>query len=214
MADTGEGSLRSQWDRWTATHNTSSGGAVNESAKTLFSGWAETLNNTANDVYNRLPLTQNDAQDINNQEPEWFTLSRFERLMGFIACLLGSAACFTISFFLFPVLALNPRKFGLLWSLGSILFVISFGLLQGPVAYFHHLTSASRLPFTVFFFGSVFATIYFSAIMKSTILTLLSSLVEIFAVIYYTVSYFPFGAQGLRMATAVGFRQIVSLVGL
>jgi hypothetical protein len=213
MVDTGESSLREQWNRWSSSHNTAGTGALNESAKTLFSGWAETLNNTANDVYNRLPMTQQDADSVAQQEPEWFTLSRFERLMGFIACLAGSAICFTICFLLFPVLAIQPRKFGLLWSFGSLLFVISFGLLQGPVAYFHHLTSAQRLPFTVFFFGSVILTIYFSAVLKSTILTLVSSIVEVFAIIYYTVSYFPFGAQGLRMATSVGARQITSLAG-
>ncbi|CEP22453.1 SFT2 [Cyberlindnera jadinii] len=212
MTDTGESSLREQWNRWNSTHTTSSSG-VNEGAKTFFSGWAETLNNTANDVYNRLPLTQQDADSVAQQEPEWFTLSRFERLMGFIACLLGSAVCFTISFLLFPVLALKPRKFGLLWSLGSLLFVISFGLLQGPVAYFKHLTSSSRLPFTVLFFSSVILTIYFAAVVKSTILTLISSVFEVVAIIYYTVSYFPFGAQGLRMATAVGARQIGSFAG-
>lgn len=203
---------------WSSTHNTAApattgAGAINESAKTLFSGWAETLNSTANDVYQRLPMTQQDANSIAQEEPSWFTLSRFERLMGFIACLGGSILCFTMCFFLFPVLAIKPRKFGLLWSLGSLLFVISFGLLQGPVAYFNHLTSKQRLPFTVFFFGSVVATIYFSGFMKSTILTLFSSIVEIVAIAYYTVSYFPFGTQGLRMATSVGARQISSLVG-
>jgi hypothetical protein len=210
-----ESNLRAQWMDWSSRSDspqTQGQGAVAESARTLFSGWAETLNSTANDVYSRLPLTQQDADQVAPQEPSWFQLSRFERLMGFLACLLGSIACFAISFLLFPVLALNPRKFGLLWSLGSILFVISFGLLQGPVAYFHHLTSAARLPFTVFFFLSVMSTIYFSAVLKSTPLTLVSSVLEIIAVVYYTVSYFPFGAQGLRLATSVGVRQVSGLV--
>lgn len=212
MADTGESSLREQWNKWSSSHAPNST-PMNESAKTLFSGWAEQLNSTANDVYSRLPLTQQDAESVAHQEPSWFTLSRFERLMGFVACLVGSAVCFAMCFLLFPVLAIQPRKFGLLWSLGSLLFVISFGLLQGPVAYFQHLTSAARLPFTVFFFSSVVMTLYFSAVMKSTILTLIASIVEVVAIAYYTVSYFPLGAQGLRMATAVGARQITSLVG-
>ncbi|KAH3679971.1 hypothetical protein WICMUC_000714 [Wickerhamomyces mucosus] len=214
MADTSESTLRQQWNQWTSNHNVQSNNPVNEGAKTLFTGWAETINNSANDVYQRLPFTQQDAESVANQEPSWFTLNRFERLMGFIACLLGSTACFTLSFVLFPVLALNPRKFGLLWSLGSLLFVISFGLLQGPVAYVKHLTSPSRLPFTGFFFSSVILTIYFSAFLKSTVLTLISSIVEVIAVIYYTVSYFPFGAQGLRMATAVGARQVGGLISI
>lgn len=192
--------LRAQWMDW-SSRNT-------ESTSNYFSGLTDSLNSTANDFYNKLPFTNQDEQ----AEPSWFQLSRIERMIGFGACLLGSIACFTISIFLFPVLALNPRKFGLLWSLGSLLFVVSFGILQGPIAYYSHLTSKERLPFTVFFFLSVFSTIYFSAFMKSTILTLISSVFEIIAVIYYTVSYFPFGAQTLRLATSVGVRQVSGLV--
>lgn len=205
-------SLRDQFNSWTA-QSASLGTEGSEgpfsSARNAFSSFTSSVNETANDYFNRLPFTSADA-DV--QEPSWFQLSRLERLVGFIGCLLAAIACFTLSFFLFPVLALKPRKFGLLWSLGSLLFVISFGVLQGPVAYFKHLTSAQRLPFTCFFFGSVLLTVYFSAIQKSTILTLVFSLVEIVAVLYYTVSYFPFGAQTLRMMSSLGYRHVSSYV--
>lgn len=85
----------------------------------------------------------------------------------------------------------------MLWSMGSLLFVVSFGILQGPHAYVRHLLSRERFVFTVVFFGSVLFTIYASVVMKSTIITILSSVVELFAVLYYTVSYFPFGATTL-----------------
>ena len=150
-------------------------------------------------------LTQQDL--TTNPEPEWFSLSRTERLSLFVCFVLGSVACFTICVFLFPVLAVQPRKFGLLWSMGSLLFVLAFGVLQGPIACMKHLTSRERLPFTVFFFTSCFMTIYFAACTKSTLLTMPCAVLELIAVIYYAVSYFPFGGAGLRMISSIGVNQ-------
>lgn len=112
-----------------------------------------------------------------------------------------------------PVLALKPRKFGLLWSLGSILFVVAFAILNGPVAYLKHMVSKDRIYFSAFFLVTVFTTIYFSVVVKSTLLTVISGFCELIAVIYYTVSYFPFGAQTLSMITSTGGRQAISLMG-
>lgn len=194
-------SFRDSLQRWNESRPQHSAG-FNESAKTLFSSWADSFNNTAQDVYARLPMTRQDVEQ--DQEPSWFSLSRTERLLLFVCFILGSAACFTICIFLFPVLAVKPRKFGLLWSMGSLLFVLAFGVLMGPLAYVRHLTSKERLPFTVFFFGSCFLTIYFAAISKSTILTLPCAVLELIAVVYYAVSYFPFGGTGLRMMSYAG----------
>jgi hypothetical protein len=164
--------------------------------------------------YIRLPLTNQDAtvpaENDTWEEPSWFQLSRWDRLLIFGMCLAGSAACFALCFFIMPVLALKPRKFGLLWSLGSLLFVISFGVLQGPVNYVVHLVSPTRLPFTLAYFGSIIATLIFSVGMRSTILTILATVVQIIAAIWYTVSYFPMGAQSLKFASRVGARQVTA----
>ncbi|GCF00900.1 protein transport protein sft2 [Zygosaccharomyces mellis] len=195
-------SFRNSFQRWNENRSQNSQG-FNESAKTLFSSWADSFNNTAQDVYARLPLTRQDVEQ--DQEPPWFSLSRTERLLLFLSFILGSAACFTICVFLFPALAVKPRKFGLLWSMGSLLFVLAFGVLMGPIAYLKHLSSKERIPFTIFFFGTCLLTIYFAAISKSTILTLPCAILELVAVVYYAISYFPFGAAGMRMMSYAGF---------
>lgn len=107
-----------------------------------------------------------------------------------------------MTFFLFPVLALKPTKFAFLWLMGSLLFVISFGILQGPNAYIKHLTSKDRILFTTVFFGSVLITLYCAAILKSAILTIVASVVELFAILYYIFSYFPFGATTVTWFTS------------
>ncbi|KAF4004094.1 Got1/Sft2-like family protein [Saccharomyces cerevisiae] len=122
----------------------------------------------------------------------------------FCLFLLGATACFTLCTFLFPVLAAKPRKFGLLWTMGSLLFVLAFGVLMGPLAYLKHLTARERLPFSMFFFATCFMTIYFAAFSKNTVLTITCALLELVAVIYYAISYFPFGATGLRMLSSAG----------
>lgn len=103
---------------------------------------------------------------------------------------------------MFPVLALRPTKFAVLWLMGSLLFVVSFGVLQGPRAYFKHLTSKDRILFTTVFFGSVLLTMYCAAVRKSVVLTIGASAVEIIAVMYYIFSYFPFGATTVTWFTS------------
>lgn len=191
QGDSFGGAFREQFSNWSQRNSRPT--APN------FSEWTDYVKNGANDLYNSLPTYRNENQV---QEPSWFQLSSFEKILGFAMCLAGSALCFAISFFMFPVLALKPRKFGMLWSLGSLLFVLSFGILQGPKKYTMHLLSRDRIVFIGVFFGSVVATLYSSIILKSTILTIITGVIELFAVLYYTVSYFPFGAQTLTFFTS------------
>ncbi|ODV85969.1 hypothetical protein CANARDRAFT_198194 [[Candida] arabinofermentans NRRL YB-2248] len=187
--------------------------SISGMAKSFFTSFTDKVSDGYNQAYNVLPLNNQDLESTNTSEPSWFKLSRFERLICFFCFIAGSAICFTLGIVLFPVLTLKPRKFAMLWTLGSILFVLSFGCLQGPVDYCKHLISKDRLPFTVVFFGSVLSTLYCAAVLKSTILTLITGIVEIFAVLYYTLSYFPFGAQGFQMITSMGLRQFSTLIG-
>lgn len=158
----------------------------------ILADWSDYFKTNATNLYDRLPTYGN--QTI-NEEPSWYKLSRFEKIIGFGCCLSFSFLCFIICIFMFPVLALKPKKFGLLWSTGLLLFVLSFGILQGPVNYTKHLLSSNRIIFTSVFFTSVLSTLYCAVILKSGLLTIITSIIELFAIAYYTLSYFPFGAQ-------------------
>jgi len=144
------------------------------------------------------------AHSRREEEEGWFALSRWDRLMIFGACNLGALACFVICFALFPVLIAKPRKFAILWSVGSLLFLASWACLMGPYQYATHLMSGARLPFTATYFGSIVMTIYFAVGLHNTILTLLSSILQLVALLWYLVSYFPMGSTGLRFAARVG----------
>lgn len=62
--------------------------------------------------------------------------------------------------------------------------------------YARHLMSQQRLPFTAAYFGSIALTLYFSIGVRSTILTLFAAIIQLAALLWYLVSYFPMGSQG------------------
>ncbi|GME99971.1 unnamed protein product [Ambrosiozyma monospora] len=189
-------------------------GSIAGQAKSFFNTLGSKVKDSYNDAYNVLPLNSGDLTSNEPAEPSWFKLSKFERMICFFICILGAVGCFALGIFLAPVLALKPRKFAMLWTLGSLLFVVSFGCLQGPVSYIRHLFSKERLPFTLIFFSSVVLTLYCAAVLKSTVLTLITGVIEILSVVYYTLSYFPYGAQGFQMIFSMGLRQFSGMVGL
>lgn len=61
-----------------------------------------------------------------------------------------------------PVLIFKARKFSILFTFGSAFIVFSFALLLGPVSHLKHQFSRERLPFTLAYFGSLIATLYFA----------------------------------------------------
>lgn len=144
------------------------------------------------------------ARNRREEEEGWFALSRWDRLLIFGGLNLAALALFVVCFTLFPILSLKPRKFAILWSMASALFLGSWAALMGPMIYAKHLLSQERLPFTATYFGSIGLTLYFAVGLQSALLTLVSSIIQLIALIWYLVSYFPMGSQGLRFAARVG----------
>ncbi|GAA5948667.1 hypothetical protein JCM10213_004374, partial [Rhodosporidiobolus nylandii] len=127
-----------------------------------------------------------------NEEEAYFALSRWERFLGFLLCVAGASACFAVSFFIgLPLLAVKPRKFAVSFSLGSILFMVGFAVLSGPLPHLRHIFSKDRLPFTAAYFGSLFLTLFFALVKHSYLATLLCGLIQLAALVSYFVSYFP-----------------------
>ncbi|KAF2094881.1 SFT2-domain-containing protein [Rhizodiscina lignyota] len=146
------------------------------------------------------------------EEEGWFALSRWDKMLIFGGLNIAAAALFVTCFVLLPtgVFALKPRKFVILWTMGSVLFLASWAVLMGPITYMQHLASGPRLPFTAVYLGSIALTLYFSIGLHSTILTLLSAIVQLIALLWYLVSYFPMGSTGLRFAARVGGNRVAA----
>ncbi|KAK2752834.1 protein transport protein sft2 [Onygenales sp. PD_40] len=183
--------------------------ATNRSSTGMFSS-LQSLNPFADRGYVQLPTQDGSGAPLpaptrREEEEGWFSLTRWDRMLLFAGCMVGALVCFSIciGLILFPLI-FRPRKFAVLWSVGSILFLTSWAILMGPVVYIKHLVSGARLPFTAAYFISIALTLYFALGLHSTILTLISSIFQLVALIWYLVSYFPMGSTGLRLAARVG----------
>jgi len=141
---------------------------ANTNSSTPFLSTLSSLNPFQRGGYVQLPTHEAPGAPLpapsrREEEEGWFALSRWDRLMIFGGCNLAALACFVVCFALFPILFPQPRKFAILWSAGSILFLASWAALMGPRAYATHLISGPRLPFTAVYFGSIVMTVYFAA---------------------------------------------------
>ncbi|KAG7087589.1 hypothetical protein E1B28_013543 [Marasmius oreades] len=152
-----------------------------------------------------IPLRSNERS---NEEEAWFALSRWERLLGFGACLIGATVCFFVAF----LTMLRPSKFALAFSLGSLLVMIGFSVLIGPINHLKHLVSKERLPFTFVYFGSLGLTLYFSLGLHSFFGSLIGAIVQVIALVAYVLAYFPGGTQTLRMGGSLALRGAGSLL--
>ncbi|PLN76380.1 SFT2-domain-containing protein [Aspergillus taichungensis] len=193
--------------------------STNSSSNSPFLNRLQSLNPFGQgEGYLRLPTQEAPGAPLpaaNRREEEdgFFALSRWDRMLIFIACNVGAAVCFFICFFLFPVLSLKPRKFAILWSVGSLLFLLSWAVLMGPLVYAKHLVSGSRLPFTAAYFGSIAMTLFFAIGLHSTFLTLISSIFQLAALVWYLVSYFPMGSTGLQFMGRFGASRVTTWMG-
>ncbi|KAJ5131844.1 hypothetical protein N7448_006002 [Penicillium atrosanguineum] len=98
------------------------------------------------------------------------------------------------------------------WSVGSVLFLLSWAVLMGPWSYAKHLVSGSRLPFTAAYFGSISLTLYFAIGRQNLFLTLISSICQLVALVWYLVSYFPMGSTGLQYMGRFGANRVSAWV--
>jgi hypothetical protein len=122
----------------------------------------------------------------------------------YFSLLLASGIFFVfMAFMLFlPVIVLVPQKFAICFTLGCAFIIGSFFALRGPKNQFTHMTSKERLPFTLGFLCSMMGTLYVSMVLHSYILSVLFSVVQVLALVYYSISYFPGGSTGLKFLSS------------
>jgi len=126
------------------------------------------------------------------------SLSKKQRIMGFMTSLVLGTICFGLAVSFLPMLLLNPRKFSLLFTLGSVFTLSSFSFLWGPYSHMVHLFQRERLPFTLTYLSSLAATLYFAMGLQSALLTTVAAALQVIALVWFTVSYIPGGQTGLK----------------
>lgn len=122
----------------------------------------------------------------------------------YFGLLLASGVFFVfIAFTMFlPVMVLMPQKFAICFTLGCCFIIGSFFALRGPSNQLAHMSTKERLPLTLGFIGSMVATIYVSMVLHSYILSVLFSVIQVIALLYYAISYFPGGSAGMKFLSS------------
>lgn len=136
-------------------------------------------------------------------DPLFPSLTKKQRALGFIGCILMGTFCISLASLYIPFLVFKARKFAMLYTMGSLFIIASFALLWGPVNHLKHLLSPSRLPFTASYFGTMFGTLYFSLSVQSTVLTIIFALLQVMALVWFVVSYVPGGQTGLTFFSKI-----------
>ena len=131
-------------------------------------------------------------------------------LQMFCGLLFMSALFFALGFFVgIPTIAIRPQKFALCFTLGSLAFMASFGILKGPVAHLQSMLTAERLPFTTIYIGSMLMTLYltfnFGGI-NGYLLVMASCGVQMLSLLWYLISFLPGGSAGLQIVLSAIMR--------
>ncbi|KAH8262173.1 hypothetical protein KR038_006246 [Drosophila bunnanda] len=125
-------------------------------------------------------------------------LSRLQRIVGFVACLGMGGLCMTLSTFYIPFLILKARKFALLYTLGSLFFILSFCFLSGFGAFLRQMFSKQRLWTSLSYSFCLLLTLYCALVAKSTAFTVLFAVAQIIALLFMILGMVPGGATGLK----------------
>ncbi|XP_059662843.1 protein transport protein SFT2-like [Cornus florida] len=124
-------------------------------------------------------------------------------LMYFGVLLAAGVFFIFIAFTMFlPVMVLVPQKFAICFTIGCAFIISSFFALKGPKNQLAHMSSKERLPFTLGFIGTMVGTIYVSMVLHSYVLSVLFSVLQVLALSYYVISYFPGGSAGLKFLSS------------
>ncbi|XP_014210958.1 vesicle transport protein SFT2C isoform X2 [Copidosoma floridanum] len=137
------------------------------------------------------------------------TMTRLQRLSAFGLCFVMGIMCFCLSALYVPVLLLKARKFALLYSLGSLFFLMSFAFLWGPMNYMRSLFSKERRYFSLIYFSTLTGTLYFALHLQSTPLTVLCAILQLIAMLQFLISHIPGSTMGLMFFTRL-FKSSVS----
>ena len=106
-------------------------------------------------------------------------------------------------------IAIFPAKFALCFSLFSITNVAAVGALRGTQQQISHMMDPERVWVSAGLVFSVLFTLWVALIKHSYFLTVIATVVQTLALLYYQLSFFPMGADGFRVVVKVAYATVV-----
>jgi hypothetical protein len=155
------------------------------------------------------------SQSQEAEPPLMMGLSYQTRFKGFVLTLFFAAFFFFMAFTVgLPLVVIRPSKFALCFTMGSLLFMASFGLLKGPLEHVKSMITPDQLPFTIVYMGSMGLTLYASLISRSYILVVIASSIQIGTLCYYFLSFIPGGTTGAKVFITMFMRSARMIGGI
>jgi hypothetical protein len=118
-----------------------------------------------------------------------------------------------LSLVFLPIAWISPQKFVSLFSLGSLVTLISFVFIYGTSSYLEMLFTKSRAVFSILFILSIFLGIYF-CFFNSTyyLVSLICAIVQLITLIIFTLSFIPGGRMGISFITSTLMSPVNSIM--
>ncbi len=137
-----------------------------------------------------------------------------ERLLTFFMLAFAAATLLLLAFFVgLPAAPLAPAKFAIPFTMGSLFNLGALAALRGVRGQLSHMAAPERLPLSAVYVGSMLATLWATFVMHSYILCVLASLIQLTALLWYSLSYFPGGMAGAKLISMSAGRVLRPALG-
>ena len=121
-------------------------------------------------------------------------------------------AIIIISFLFLPLIIITPKKFTLLFALGTLVSISSFLFYFGTNKFFDVLFNKYIIWFTIAYLTGFFGCLFFPAFFgKNYILILVFSGLEMISTLFFILTFIPGGYSSIRMFTNIFFSQFKRL---
>ncbi|GLI61304.1 hypothetical protein VaNZ11_003658 [Volvox africanus] len=141
-------------------------------------------------------LQEQEEKGLIGQIDEAMTLSWKNRLIGFGCCFAFGCLLTIISI---PMLwTMQITKFAILYSVGSVVSVMSTLFLMGPVKQCQRMLEEKRILATIVYIAAIAATLAVAFTTRNAILCLIMLVIQILALVWYCITWIPGGQAALK----------------
>ena len=114
-----------------------------------------------------------------------------------------------LSLFFLPLILITPKKFALLFALGTFISLSSFIFYYGTIQFFELLFNKDRVCFTVVYLTGFFGCLFFPTFFgKNYFIILAFSGLEMISTLFFILTFLPGGYSSIRMFTNLFLSQI------
>mmetsp|Transcript_4673 Transcript_4673/g.14122 ORF Transcript_4673/g.14122 Transcript_4673/m.14122 type:complete len:238 (-) Transcript_4673:188-901(-) len=155
------------------------------------------LGEDANDLEAAERREQIQQQSMVEEFNEVLNLSWIQKIILFLMTFAAGAIMICLSVAFLPLIVIKPAKFALSFTFGNVLAIVSTWFLVGPRAQLRAMFDPVRAWAAALYIGSLLLTIvavFFPSRLRY-IFVLLAVCTEIFALVWYALSFIPYGRQ-------------------